>query len=186
MLPDTANCNMCFSLTPLLDLVQDGDWPDSIGYLCPTCAEKVHRKYHRDCEICGAEFRIKIRGSKETRCYRCASAKVYKSTVRQQNNRAWANGCVGNLTPDQWDFAVKYFEGKCAYCLNKSWAVIEHYIPIALGGDTTASNCLPSCYACNTQKNRIHPHEKHYQWGLTPESISRIEAYFELVRGSNE
>ncbi|MCB9079785.1 MAG: HNH endonuclease [Anaerolineaceae bacterium] len=101
-----------------------------------------------------------------------------------------------------------HFLHRCAYCLSPEWIIgtaftIDHIIPEALGGETTARNLCLACSACNlikgTQITAIDPqtHQlvpifhpylqnwfEHFSWqdpglhiaGLTPTGRATVEA----------
>lgn len=71
--------------------------------------------------------------------------------------RALRRGLPATLTTVEWTRTVADFHGRCAYCGNADVSVMEHFVPVARGGGTTAGNCLPSCEPCNTMKGSRHP-----------------------------
>lgn len=77
--------------------------------------------------------------------------------VQSHIKRAVNMGVPANLTVDEWIETLHYFKGKCAYCLHAPYEVVEHYIPLALGGGTTATNCVPACASCNSRKGSYNP-----------------------------
>lgn len=71
--------------------------------------------------------------------------------------RALRRGLPATLTLPEWHRTVADFHGRCAYCGNADVSVIEHFVPVARGGGTTAGNCLPACEPCNSTKGGKHP-----------------------------
>lgn len=71
--------------------------------------------------------------------------------VKAHNRRAKNIGASGDLTVSEWINIVKEHKGKCAYCGGKAEA-LEHIVPIARGGSTTAGNVVPACMDCNSRK----------------------------------
>jgi len=49
--------------------------------------------------------------------------------------------------------------GECAYCGTAGPLTLDHYFPLALGGLDVASNLIPACLSCNSQKWKLHPSE---------------------------
>lgn len=50
---------------------------------------------------------------------------------------------------------IKVYNNKCCYCsidLNKSNIHLDHYIPLARGGEHNINNLVPSCNKCNLSK----------------------------------
>lgn len=67
----------------------------------------------------------------------------------------------GILSPLEVYFCIKHFEFKCFYCGTlidyKNWH-LDHYKPIAKGGENSFVNIVPSCPTCNKMKSDILPH----------------------------
>jgi hypothetical protein len=67
--------------------------------------------------------------------------------------RAADMGAESTLTLAQWERLKRAFRQCCAYCgYEPKRLVIEHVVPIWLGGGTTLWNVLPGCRDCNHQK----------------------------------
>ncbi len=45
---------------------------------------------------------------------------------------------------------------RCVYC-GRPWEVMDHFIPLALGGSDEPSNKVPACDKCNSAKSAQHP-----------------------------
>lgn len=94
------------------------------------------------------------------------------------NTRAIKLGLPATLTIRQWAKTVWHFNKQCAYCQGKH-EVLEHYIPLELGGGTTIDNCVPACKRCNLKKNRTHPDQLD---GMFPvENLARICEYLASI-----
>ena len=72
--------------------------------------------------------------------------------VKGQNQRAKQAGARHDLTVEQWMETLEYFNYKCAYCGERDFEFIEHYLPVRTAG-TTVSNCVPACAMCNAFKD---------------------------------
>ena len=72
--------------------------------------------------------------------------------VRGQNQRAKQAGARHDLMVEQWMETLEYFNYKCAYCGERDYEFIEHYLPVRTAG-TTVSNCVPACAMCNALKD---------------------------------
>jgi 5-methylcytosine-specific restriction endonuclease McrA len=79
-----------------------------------------------------------------------------------------------------------YFDwgGRCAYCDvglsrqktgGKIKASIDHFIPLAKGGQNGRSNRVLSCYPCNLAKGDIDPRETN-QWPDVERRLAEIAA----------
>lgn len=63
------------------------------------------------------------------------------------------------LTDKQWRAWRYAFDRKCAYCGDDNATILEHVVPVALGGGTTIYNVLPACPHCNSKKSDRDPFE---------------------------
>jgi len=76
--------------------------------------------------------------------------------VRDQRARAERLQLPATLTTDEWMQTLHRHGWACAYC-NGPFEVMEHLVPLAEGGGTTAQNCVPACQTCNAFKADQHP-----------------------------
>ncbi len=74
------------------------------------------------------------------------------------------------LTLLEWLEALAYFHWRCAYCQEKPFQVMSHYLPLSQGG-TTALNCLPACYHCRNAQGKTN---------------ERIQDYFAQIQSARE
>lgn len=91
-----------------------------------------------------------------------------------------------SLSINDWNFAINWFDGKCAYCgiEPKSTMQKDHFIPVARGGYTVSDNIVPACFSCNSNKSANDP-----TWWVRrafPEHadliLDRIYQFFDEVR----
>lgn len=101
--------------------------PGAYGSYCPACAEPIEAR---------------------------AARRLERRSIRSALHRARAARLPATLTEDEWRAACEHFDNLCAYCGESDWYVVEHATPIELGGGTTADNCVPACFSCNTHKGR--------------------------------
>lgn len=93
------------------------------------------------------------------------------------------HGGETELTEQEWFFAQKYFNGKCAYCGEyTSHPTKDHIKPLISGGTLRMDNVLPCCQKCNSSKKDNEmmswfEAQKFYK----PERMSRIMDYVNLV-----
>lgn len=124
------------------------------GAYCIHCVKQAVEKQFSSCQECAKKTADTIYGY----CYDCAPiAKAYNIQVSSHLERARKANVPATLTLRQWARTVAYFKGKCAYCRSRPFQVLEHFIPISLGGGTTEDNCIPACQKCNSKKAAIHP-----------------------------
>lgn len=109
--------------------------------------------------------------------YKCTGSQHEK--VASNNARARDAGLPATLTTKEWTKTLDHFNWKCAICLVGNYQVLEHFIPLALGGGTTVDNCIPACVSCNTIKADRHP--TTLSDDLIP-NIMEIQHYLETQR----
>ena len=94
--------------------------------------------------------------------------------VSGQRSRARMAGTPATLCLADWQKTVSDFSGLCAYCQERTFSVLEHFLPVEVAG-TTVNNCLPACINCNSKK-RHHVGEKLISL-FGENTISRLETY---------
>jgi len=80
--------------------------------------------------------------------------------------------------------AINFFQKKCPFCGNllftghiRTKIHVDHFIPIARGGQHVPWNILPVCQKCNSRK-----HSKKPQTFLTTEISELCEQYLDTVK----
>ena len=107
-------------------------------------------------------------------------ASALAKQVAAENRRARSMGMAGTLTTLDWQRTLKAFRGCCAYCGDLPAVTIDHFIPLAFGGATMQSNCVPSCLSCNRLKADIYPDE-HTLPSLSKERLEEVRSYLEEI-----
>lgn len=64
---------------------------------------------------------------------------------------------VQDLTEEQWEISLAYFDHRCAYCGKAAELTKDHLDPLKNGGKLTFANVVPACKSCNSSK-------KDHQW----------------------
>jgi len=103
-----------------------------------------------------------------------------KRIVSNQGHRAKRIGQAASLTFEEWAATIIYFNMRCAFCQEKPYEVLEHFIPIIHGGTTSVFNCVPACELCNAIKNDRLPLEILEQ--MNEQRIQEIQRYLEQRR----
>lgn len=115
---------------------------------CSICEQKViEDTILHICSLCLTTYQAEAQKVK-VHLYRAKKAKV-----------------PATLTLVEWLTTLKRFEYKCAYCQERPYEILEHYIPIPTKqngdvitqGGTTVNNCVPACRSCNSQKGGKQP-----------------------------
>lgn len=133
----------------------------------------------------------KARNKDKIRAHRDANRDKY--TIYDQRRRQRVAGRLEDLTPEQWQAAIDFFGGCCAYCGRPPdlfrVLCVEHFIPISSPDcpGTTASNCLPACSGldgCNNKKHTKNPETwivKTFGKSKGAKILKRIKDYFDTV-----
>ncbi len=150
-----CRCDICGSLIPRKSVYKiDNILEKRSHYVCLHCVEKEAERQFIICQVCGKKTVNALSGQV---CYDCKENFTYQGQVSLHLARARAAGTPATLTLAQWAATVSYFHRKCAYCMVRPFQELEHFIPIILGGGTTADNCVPVCEFCNGKKGNKHP-----------------------------
>lgn len=56
------------------------------------------------------------------------------------------------LTQEEWEIALAYFNFHCAYCGQEDEMTKDHLDPLKNGGELTFTNVVPACRSCNSSK----------------------------------
>lgn len=63
------------------------------------------------------------------------------------------HGGESELTDVEWEFAIKYFGGRCCYCGKSSDKLTkDHVKPLKDNGTLSRDNVIPCCQSCNSSK----------------------------------
>lgn len=77
---------------------------------------------------------------------------------------------AAEVPPDARDDLLSMFDGLCAYC-NEPATVIDHVVPVVVGGMTEPGNVLPACSTCNGSKHS----RDIYEWLDATGRVPRVE-----------
>lgn len=117
-----------------------------------------------------------------------------KRVAIRQRYAARKQSLPNDFTVEDWDFAVNYFDGRCAVCGNPPGFFhhiqADHWIPLSDPDcpGTVPHNIVPLCggfEGCNQQKNASAPQEwlvSKYGAKKARAISNRIQRYFSLVR----
>lgn len=152
-----------------------------IGRYCSECADVMAVYYRRICVRCDLPFHASGRPASEM-CAVCAKGnleRAEKVVVHTHCLRAHTMQRTASLTLQEWLQTLQDFNYRCAYCQQQPYEVLEHFIPLAAGGGTTASNCVPACRQCNAHKGASHPRFalRTNHLAPSPEAGERIANY---------
>jgi hypothetical protein len=154
------------------------DWHEKVqpfkyGY-CPSCFNKRLEQVKITCTQCG-ERTAEYPHHNSIMCAKCSVEYGQYPIVKSNLLLARRRGLPATLTDSQWKQTLDDFENTCAYCRSGPYQVLEHFLPLSSGrGGTTASNCVPACFSCNSLKSSHLPEEIPK---LRIEDIERVQAY---------
>lgn len=135
---------------------------------------------YRHCLLCGKSYVTPARSDRDRLCPDCRTPSLNDEVDRWRGARRTTErlGLETSLSFPQWVKSIKHFRGLCAYCQEKPFNVMEHFIPTLLGGGTTMTNCVPACQSCNTIKKNHHPDN----CPLAKHTICRVRQYLQERR----
>ena len=128
------------------------------------------RKYRQDNKEETLEYNKK---------YRQDNPEVYR--LHQKRRRKRMAQLPHDLTLEEWEDALEFFNDSCAYCgVSDDTVGKEHIIPVVKGGGYTADNIIPSCKSCNSSKHTSDMEEwyvkhEHYDEGRLNKILDYIE-----------
>lgn len=158
--------------------------------LCQDCAYSIqqehefrkNQRFPRTCALCGSVFEILFPSDSLGLCTSCYSEFNQRELYRVNSHlrRAKQLGFLATLTLTEWLRAIEAFGGLCAYCQQQPYEEMEHFIPLSLGGGTTADNCIPACKECNMHKHQKHPEDSGLRFSHL--NILRVRHYLQTNR----
>lgn len=112
------------------------------------------------CTLCHKKINITDITSSDGRplCLDCYRSDNKYQTAKRRSRR---NGLISDLSKEEWENTLSYFNNSCSYCgveENECWNTYhkhlaqEHVIPLVKGGHFTKQNIIPSCPSCNPSK----------------------------------
>ena len=148
----------------LIELLgRDIDW-NSLGKDLAV-ADRYRGEHPYPCAGCKGMFAfMKLRlpwtpGNSGAMCRACLeqdeerhAERLARRSIKSALTRARDCGLPARLTEAEWERTLAHFDNRCAYCGESDWYVVEHVMPLDLGGGTTVWNCVPACYGCNSNK----------------------------------
>lgn len=98
------------------------------------------------------------------------------------------HGGESELTEREWEFAIKYFNGKCCYCgKDVTRPTKDHIVPLHSGGKLNKFNVIPCCQSCNSSKK---DNEMEVWYRVQPffsgERFNKIRDYLQFIGSLGE
>ncbi len=169
-------CDDCFTYMAFKDLLRHERIKHRWWGFCPDCMAKQIRRNSLTCVVCGeSTLEYTYLSRIHSTCEKCYVHSPKLAVVMYHNSRAKALNLPATLTTEQWEQAIKHFNHRCAYCPDGPYEVLEHFLPLCLGGGTVANNCVPACHSCNVRKKDKHPND--FSRLFPASNIARITAY---------
>ena len=111
-------------------------------------------------------------------CEQCDTPAVRKERDRVLTHlrRAHSAGLPATLTLAAWLHTLQDYSNLCAYCQQRPFEALEHFVPIDAGGGTTAHNCVPACGRCNFSKGTTNPDTQQLDLFIN-ETRERVRRY---------
>ena len=87
---------------------------------------------------------------------RTAKGKLVKIVCLQKRARAKMLRCIP-YTTSMLQKRLLLFGHRCIYCNSRKKIVVDHLMPVFLGGWNCVQNFVPACLRCNSSKHKSHP-----------------------------
>src|SRR5699024_11570052 len=101
----------------------------------------------------------------------------------KQRRRARMAQLPHDLTLDEWEDTLEYFDYSCAYRgVSDDNLGKEHVIPIVKGGGYTVDNIIPACQSCNSSKHTTDLEEWYVSYEHYDEDrLNKILDYVKIM-----
>ena len=146
-------CIKCGETKPLTEFQRDSRKKNGFRSRCKACVNP-------DAAVRSAKWRL---ANPDKTGHAIPSAKWRRANPDACRVHAWVGGyrvrCRKfGVTPvvvpfTREELVAQYGDG-CFYCDDGVFEEIDHYIPVAAGGEHTLDNVVPACHACNDRKGK--------------------------------
>lgn len=172
---------------------RDGLTDEQIAHNMGINRATLYRWKEKHCDICNALKKGKtvidrqVENALLKRALGFSYTEVTKERIIDTGQKKRHKG-ESKLTEREWEFAVKYFNGRCAYCGEYiSDPTKDHVKPLHDGGTLTRDNVIPCCKKCNSSKKdneMLSWYQK--QPFYSKDRVQKIFDYIEFVVSLNE
>ncbi|MBZ0289831.1 MAG: hypothetical protein K8I30_19570 [Anaerolineae bacterium] len=148
--------------------------------------QESHRRYHAEHleEDRERSRRWRVENSEKARegLRRWKAENPEKIAAIRQRRKARKRGLPDTLTAEDWEAAITFFDGRCAYCGVEARLECDHYIPLMAENcpGTVRGNVLPACGVCNSSKRDKLPQawlRERFGAELAEEILTRVEGW---------
>lgn len=154
-------CTHCGQVLLISGFSKDSKSPTRLASWCKIC-KKAWRSAHRE-QRTRYNLRYRRRRGDESLVHRRRYLRQWRKEHPEENRkqrrnegnrrRAQLAGLTSTLTESQWEYAIAWFGGRCAYCGVTGVPLHqEHVVALSAGGGHVASNIIPACNRCNASK----------------------------------
>lgn len=195
----TKTCPKCKLEKPLTSDFWHRNKNHSTGLdgICSDCRNEAQRKRYNP--VYQQEYyqdnKEHLRSLNKKNAEKRTSRKSKRQRYRERLFRL--TSLPGDMTEQDWQSALSYFNGCCAICgeqmadlFGTRIAAIDHWIPIDSKDcpGTIVTNIVPLCHGdngCNNKKRSMHPERyltQYYSPKEAQQILDRIHTYFEWAR----
>ena len=182
-------CNECGEEKPATPdyFNRDIKMKDGLPNTCKECVKKKSQKHYQENKEEKREYNRKYyQENKEWHreylvTYRLENPEVNR--LHKQRRRARMAQLPHDLTLDEWEDTLEYFDYSCAYCgVSDDNLGKEHVIPIVKGGGYTVDNIIPACQSCNSSKHTTDLEEWYVSYEHYDEDrLNKILDYVKIM-----
>lgn len=95
----------------------------------------------------------KEQAAERVREWRAQNPDLVRS-IQNKHRAKKAKALIADFTEAQWQQLLEANGERCAYCGTEDTEICrDHAVPLAVGGDHTLTNIVPSCRVCNSRKH---------------------------------
>lgn len=166
---ETKRCTRCGGDFPLSGFYRDSRSRDGHRGSCKLCVDRYRHDHYPEYQDRAKRYRElnRDRLREQSRAYyRANKARLNARRVllrrpfRKPGDYRQLALALSDLTPEQWERILAFYEYRCCYCGSEGPLTRDHVLPLKWGGMDTASNVVPACVPCNMSKQD----RDVYQW----------------------
>lgn len=153
--------------------------------------KKYYQKNKKNCFRRQLEYRKTPQGKEMWRRYMTKFRQTSKGrvAVKRANSRRRAYKRSNHHAPytlEQIQALKKKFDNACAYCGSTDTLVLDHFLPVSIGGPDCLGNFVPACHKCNNYKRdydpmlwyKSQPFYSPERWKLILEVLGKTESNY--------
>lgn len=133
-------CVECLVWLPLEKFGRHSTCSGGRRNLCTTCEGRIAEvRYPEQRRAAGDRWRAK---------------NPQRLLINNERRRCRMSGGRG-VTLEEYREILDLYDHRCAYCGSREQITMDHFIPLARGGEHDVDNIVPACWPCNASKHTL-------------------------------